>query len=127
MVERMYVGAFASFVAVCFTGFVLAPDKAGMLPHLLFFGHYAIFRYFVDNGARGAVAVALKLVYYNVCMALIYFYGGGWLLVNVPWNIPWWLLVLLAEVCFIVYELLFTRLAAWYIGRGRIKLLGRSW
>jgi hypothetical protein len=127
LVERMYLSAFLSFVIVCFTGFVIVPDKAGMLPYLLFFGHYGIFRYFVTNGVRGGAAIVLKLLYYNAGMALIHFFGGGWLIANIPWNMPWWLLVLLAEGVFAVYELLFTRLADWYMGKGRARLLGRVW
>jgi len=127
MAEHAYAGAFISFFAVGFVGFLIVPDNTGMIPYLLFFGHYGIFRYFVETAASGGALAVLKLVYYNICMALIYFFGGGFMLANIPWEIPWWLLLVLSEVVFIIYELIFTKIAQWYSDRGRSRLLGRSW
>ncbi len=126
MQERMFVSAFVSFGVVCFLGFILAPDKAGMIPYLVFFGHYGIFKYAVESGTRGATAITLKLVYYNLCMAVLYFFGGGYMLAPLP-DMPWWLLLILAEVIFIAYDFIFTKLSGWYYANIRSRLLGGSW
>jgi hypothetical protein len=123
MMERMFISAFISFFAVCFAGFILAPDKSGMVPYLVFFGHYGIFKYAVEASARGATAMTLKLVYYNVCMAVLYFFGGGYMLAPLP-EMPWWLLIILAEAVFLIYDFLFTRLSGWYYSNIRGKLIG---
>ena len=58
MLERMPFTAILSFFIVGFLGFLIVPDKSGMLPYLFFFGHYGIFKYFADGGRGGAAAVA---------------------------------------------------------------------
>lgn len=126
MLERRPLAAFVSFFIVAFLGFVLVPDKSGMLPYLFFFGHYGIFKYFADGGRGGAAAVVMKLVYFNVGAALIHFFGGGFLLAQISWNLPVWLLVILAEVVFLVYDWLFTKFSAWYYGNLRGRLLSKS-
>lgn len=124
MVERMFGLAFLSFGIVTFTGFVLVPDKAGMLPYLLFFGHYGIFKYFIDQGARGGTKLVAKLVYFNICAAAIYFFGGGFMLAHLPFTLPVWLLVVLAEAIFLLYDWLYTKMSEGYYNNVRPKLVG---
>ncbi len=124
MLEQRFGAAFLVFFIVTFTGFVLVPDKAGMLPYLLFFGHYGIFKYFVDANLRGGTKTVLKLVYFNVCAAMIYFFGGGFMLALLPWELPPWLLIVLSEGVFLLYDFLFSRLTAVYYSRLRNRLLG---
>ncbi|MDL2237444.1 hypothetical protein LJC56_06410 [Christensenellaceae bacterium OttesenSCG-928-K19] len=126
MLEQMYGSAFLAFGIVTFVGFILVPDKAGMLPYLLFFGHYGIFKYFADNNLHGGTKVALKLVYFNICAAAIYFFGGGFLLALLPWELPVWLLIVLAEAIFLLYDWLFGKLTTGYFANMRPRLTGGS-
>lgn len=123
MVERMSVAAIISFLVVLFLGFLIVPNKTGMLPYLFFFGHYAIFKYFVDGGRQGALSVVKKLVYFNIGAALIYFQTGGWMTEQFPFPVPWWGLVIAGELIFLLYDWLFTKVTQWYYGSVRNKLL----
>lgn len=127
MLEQMLGAALIVFAAVTFIGFIIVPDKAGMLPYLLFFGHYGIFKAIAEQNTSGGTLLTLKLVYYNVCIALIYFFGGGFMLALVPFELPFWLIILLGEVIFLVYDWLFSKLGAWYAAGVRGKLVGNSW
>lgn len=127
MMESMYIGAFLCFGAVVFLGYLILPDKAGMVPYIALFGHYGIFRFLIGRITGVGVAFILKLLYFNAGMAVIYFFGGGWLLENIPWNFSPIILILLTQVIYVVYEIVFGRLAQYYMEQGRVKLMGRSW
>ncbi len=124
MMEHRIIAAFVSFFAVLFVGFLIVPDKAGMLPFMFFFGHYGIFKFFVDDGLHGATNVVVKLVYFFVGMTLIYFFDGGFIISSIPFELPVWLLAVIGGAVFLVYEWLFTKLAGWYYQNARIRLLG---
>jgi hypothetical protein len=124
MVERMYGIAFLSFAAVLFCGFLIVPDKSGMLPYLLFFGHYGIFKYFIDENRRGAARAVLKLAYFCACMTALWFFGGGFLLASLPFELPVWAVWAPGAAIFLLYDWLLARLAAWYYANLRVRLLG---
>ncbi len=124
LMEHKTAAALISFAVVLFLGFLIVPDKSGMLPYMFFFGHYGIFKYFVDEGTSGATNIVLKLVYFLVGAALIYFFGGGFMLAEMPFTPPVWLLAIVASVIFLLFDWLFSKLAAWYYSSVRIKLLG---
>lgn len=123
MVERMTVAALVSFAVVLFVGFLIVPNKGGMLPYLFFFGHYGIFKYWVDADRGGALTMIKKLIYFNVGAVLIYFQTGGFLTEQFPIQLPWWGLLIGAEIIFFLYDWLFTKATQWYYGFVRNKLL----
>ncbi len=125
MMEHMPGAAFITFGVVTVVGFLIVPDKAGVLPYLFFFGHYGIFKYYVEGVTRGATTTVSKLVYFTLCAALIYFFGGGFLMATFPIELPLWLLIVAGEVIFLLYDWLLTKLAGWYLERARPALMGR--
>ncbi|MEA5002315.1 MAG: hypothetical protein VB081_02325 [Christensenella sp.] len=126
MMERMTVMAFVTFAVVLFLGFLIVPVKLGMLPYLFFFGHYGIFKFYVDGNQQGAGATIMKLIYFNVCAALMYFFTDGWMIAQIPFNIPWWGLVIAGELIFLLYDWLFSKASQWYYGALRARLVGSS-
>ena len=126
MMERKTAGAFISFIAVLLIGFLIVPVKLGMLPYLFFFGHYGIFKFYVDGSRQRAGALVMKLVYFNICAALMYFFTDGWLTALFPIQIPWWGLLIAGEFIFLLYDWLFTKVSQWYYGALRGRLVGGS-
>lgn len=123
MIERMTAAAIVSFIVVLFLGFLLVPNKTGMLPYLLFFGHYGIFKYFVDADRRSAAGMIKKLIYFNVGAVLIYFQTGDWITEQFPFAVPWWGLLIAGELIFLLYDWIFTKATQWYYASVRSKLL----
>ena len=122
MMERTTIGAFVSFLIVLFLGFVIVPVKVGMLPYLFFFGHYGIFKYFVDGNRGGAGALVMKLVYFNIGFALVYFFTDGWMTELLPMQLPWWGLLIAGEIIFLVYDWLLGKAAHGYFATLRNRL-----
>lgn len=127
MMESLYLSAFICFGAVSFLGYLILPDKAAMVPYISLFGHYGIFRFLIGRITGIGAAFVFKLLYFNAGMAVIYFFGGGWLLENIPWHFSAIVLVLLAQAVFIGYEIVFGKLANYYLEQGRVRLMGRTW
>ncbi|MEG2542798.1 MAG: hypothetical protein RSA64_06105 [Christensenellaceae bacterium] len=123
MMERSTLAALISFVAVLFIGFLIVPDKVGMFPYLFFFGHYGIFKYLIDESKSGLIGMVLKLVYFNIGFALIFFFTNGWMTELLPFAMPWWLVVILAEIIFVIYDFIFSKLANSYYAHARNRLV----
>ncbi len=123
-VERRLAACIVLFLCVTFAAFLLLPDNTGVFPYLFFFGHYGIFKYFVDQSRGRAAAWVLKYIYFNVGFFLIFFLTGGYMRALISVTLPSWLIILLAQVIFAVYDMIFTKLTSLYLTCFRSKLLG---
>ncbi len=123
MFEQMIGVAIIGFISVACIGYLILPDKSGILPYLLFFGHYGIFKYFIECGNGGFFAWVLKMLYFNVCMILIYFFDGGFLSIQFTENFTMWVAILVAQGSFILYDWLFGKLSVFYYAVLRNRLL----
>ena len=74
----------------------------------------------LENQASATVA---KLVYFNIGAVLIYFQTGGWMTEQFPFQVPWWALLIAAEFIFLLYDWIFTKVAGWYYGTLRNRLV----
>lgn len=123
VLEKRVGPAIVSFIVVAVIGFLIVPNKSGMLPYLFFFGHYGIFKYYIDEGMSGIAGMIVKLVYFNAGGALIYFFGGPFLFETLPFELAWWLMLIIAEVIFLLYDWLFTKVAMAYYSGVRNRLI----
>jgi hypothetical protein len=127
--------AFLMYVAVSLMGLLLMPGGlVFMLPYALFFGHYGIGKYYLEMRIKDKIIrYILKLLYYNVALALMY------LLVSVTVtgtldaldatvgtalaSLPIWALIPILEVAFVLYDYLFTKVVAYYFNNIRRFLM----
>ena len=117
--------ALLMFASVSLLSLLLMPNLLRVVPYLLFFGHYGIGKYYIQIGIKDkAVGYILKLLYYNAALALMYFLAREVLLQDVlNSGMALWLLVLLAEIAFIIYDYLFTKVTAYYFNNIRRLLM----
>ena len=95
-------------------GFFLLPDKGAALLYLAFLGLYPIVKSRIESLRRLPVEWVLKLVFFDLALTLFWFFLRGMFLPNPPvWledNI--FLLYLLGNVVFILYDVGLSRLIA---------------
>jgi hypothetical protein len=120
--------AFLMFAVVSLLSLLLLPDKLLVIPYVMFFGHYGIGKYYIETGIRDKIIrYIIKLLYYNVALVLIYivtlFVNTDVLSGVMYFNVPLYYLIPLAELAFVLYDFLFTKVTAYYFSHIRRSLM----
>lgn len=125
--EKRYMDAALSFAASALLSGFLFPTQAWIL-FMVFFGWYGIIREFIVTTLNRILSWGLLAVIFNSVLFAIYFlFSRLFSEILVPdfmKSFPLPLLILAAEVVFVLFELLFTACRDYYIKRIR-KLLYR--
>lgn len=104
------------YAAVCILAFLLSPDKTVPLWYAFLFGHYAIFKHWIERLSSPILRWGLKLAVCCGCMALLYLLFSAAFAAALPKLPVYWLLPSLGVV-FIVYDIAFSRLIGLYMRR----------
>ena len=113
--------AFLMFVADSLLSLLIMPDILRVVPYVLFFGHYGIGKYFIQTHVRDKIVnYILRLLYYNIALVLIYLLAKEVVFKDIlSSGVAFWLLVILAEIAFVIYDFLFAKVTAYYFNNIR--------
>lgn len=113
--------AFLMFAVVSLLSLLLLSDIIRVVPYILFFGHYGIGKYFIQTRFKDKIVqTVLKLLYFNVCVALIYVLASSVVENDVlASGLPLWALILIAEAVFVLYDWMFAKVASYYFNNIR--------
>lgn len=123
LVEDQPGAAMLMFVAVGGLALLIVPNLLLVLPYVLLFGHYGIGKYFIEKIRDKVTAFVLKLVYFDVFLALTYFLVFDQLAGEVLKNLPVWALIALSQVAFVIYDFLYSKLTVFYVKVIRKRLM----
>lgn len=70
------------FVAAVLLGFVLIPNKLGVLPYMAFFGYYGILKFYIEKLHKPAAQIAVKVAAFAVIMLAVLNISSSLLLGN---------------------------------------------
>jgi uncharacterized membrane protein (GlpM family) len=117
--------AVVMYIGVSLMSLLLMPNILRVLPYVLFFGHYGIGKYYIQSRIKDKVAAyIIKLIYYNVAVALVYLLAQQIIFEDVlDSGIAFWLFVVLAEVAFVIYDFLFDKVTTFYFNNLRRMLM----
>lgn len=117
--------AWLMFAAVSALSLLLMPDIVRVVPYVLFFGHYGINKYYIETRIRDKVmGYILKLLYYNAALILLYLLARSIIEQDIlDLNIPFWIVIVLAEAAFVLYDFLFTKVTSYYFNNIRRLLM----
>ncbi len=117
--------AILMFIGVSLMSLLLMPNILRVLPYVFFFGHYGIGKYYIQTRIKDKVAgYIIKLIYYNVAVALIYLLAKQIIFEDIlDSGIAFWLFVVLAEVAFVIYDFLFDKVTSFYFNNLRRLLM----
>lgn len=104
------------YIAVCLLALLLSPDKTMPLWYALLFGHYAIFKHWIEALSAMVLRCILKLAVCYGCMGLLYLLFSAAFLEALPRISIYWLVPVLGVV-FILYDIAFSRLIGLYMRR----------
>lgn len=108
------------YFASLLLAFVLVPNKIGIVPYAIFFGIYAIVKYYIEKTKRlhQVVEVLLKLVFSNLMFALGFLAFGAAFTgaIQIP-DVAFPFLVAGAQVFFLAYDYILTLVIGFYMKR----------
>ncbi len=102
----------AIYFSVCVLSMLMAGNIYGIVPYVLFFGHYPIFKYLIEKGRKAVAEVLLKLAVFNISGFLWYLLFKGVFISTLPVqfiNNSGLLLGFIAalQVIFLIYDYMF--------------------
>ena len=104
-------------------GALIVPGVISVLPYVLLFGHYGIGKYFFEKIDNRVVSYVCKLLYWNVCLALIYFLAFDVLIQGTFANMALWLLIALGQVAFVAFDYIYSKTMLFYARVIRRRLM----
>lgn len=115
VIETKPLGGLLLVLGGCILGFLLIPNKLGILPYAFFFGIYPIGKYYAEKPRRAAVQLSIKIACFLVIFvsAFLFFKGLFFGSIQLPDHSPW---ILLAGgvVMFVLYDYILTLFIRFY-------------
>lgn len=109
---------FLCWAGVSVLAFLLLPGKFCALIYAALFGLYPMVKAIIERLHRIAAEYLLKLLFFNAAFTLIYLLMSTAVLNSLPRQLGvTWLLYLVANIVFIIYDFGFTKLIGVYIAR----------
>lgn len=111
------------YIATVMLSFVLVPNKAALIPYTIFFGIYAVIKYYIENYLKKFPQLAqiiLKLVFFNLMFVLGFIFFGSIIVgaLHVPdMSLP--IILIGAQIFFLAYDYILTLLIGFYMKRVR--------
>lgn len=124
--------AMVTYVAVAFVSMLIVPSKEVGLLFTMFLGYYPIVKSLFEKAKAGFVQWGLKIGLFNVAVVLYYFatiklISSAELLSEADeiGKYGLWILLVFANVVFVIYDIALTRVISMYINWFRKKYLRR--
>lgn len=106
------------YIASCILGFILTFNKVEIISYICFFGIYSIIKHYIETKVlNGYISYAVKIASFNILILLTYLTAR--LFINFPLQ---WLMILSAQVLFLIYDYAFTTFINVYINSIKPKL-----
>ncbi len=114
MVERDLRYSVLTYIASLVLSVLIVPSLPYLLPYMLLFGHYGIGKYYIEKIDNKLVSYLLKDLYFTVFLTVCYFAAGGILFTGILSGIDYWIILLISQIVFPVYDYLMSLLLDMY-------------
>ncbi|NLV35998.1 MAG: hypothetical protein GXY17_04905 [Clostridiaceae bacterium] len=114
------------YVGTSILGLIIMPNKLGIVPYALFFGAYGIAKYYIEKLDKIMIEYIIKLVYFNICLGIAALTIRELFGYSLPVKLPWWLVIVILELVFMVYDFVYSLFINYYRRRIKPKLNWRK-
>jgi len=109
----------AVYFAATLLNILITGNIIGVVPFVFFFGHYPVFKYFIEKGRKAAGELMLKLAVFNMSILLWYFLFKSLFITVLParfmgGSILTAVFIIAMQAVFLVYDYVFSRLLFYY-------------
>ncbi|WP_069650056.1 hypothetical protein [Caloranaerobacter ferrireducens] len=103
-----------TYGAVSILGFIVIPNKLIMIPYVIYFGYYGIIKYYIEKINNILVEWVIKIVLFNLFVYVTYIITVNLFVSNLYIKLPIWLILLLLQVLFIIYDICYSLAINYY-------------
>ena len=108
------------YFASVILAFILVPNVAGLIPYTIFFGIYAMIKYYIENLKKFSqpVEIIIKLLFCNLMFVLGFIFFGTVFTgaIQIP-NVALPIILIGAQVFFLAYDYILTLVIGFYLKR----------
>jgi hypothetical protein len=122
IIETGIVSGWIFYGATGLLALLLLPDKTGVVPYVIFFGLYGIIKYYIEKLGKLVPEIILKLVFFNACFFAAVYLIKSFFMMEIKVQLPWWALILIFEVIFLVYDYVYSLFIDYFRKKIRPKL-----
>lgn len=112
--SNVQVGIFV-YIASSIIGFFLVPLDI-MIPFILYFGIYGLVKFYIEKLRNMPLEILLKLSFSNIMLILGYILFTKFI-APINLNIPIWILIILAQIAFLIFDYALTLIITFYISK----------
>lgn len=112
--SNVRVGIFV-YIASSIIGFFLVPLDI-MIPFILYFGIYGLVKFYIEKLRNMPLEILLKLLFSNIMLILGYILYTKFI-APINLNIPIWILIILAQIAFLIFDYALTLIITFYISK----------
>ena len=112
--SNVRVGIFV-YIASSIIGFFLVPLDI-MIPFILYFGIYGLVKFYIEKLRNIPLEILLKLSFSNIMLILGYILFTKFI-APINLNIPIWILIILAQIAFLIFDYALTLIITFYISK----------
>jgi len=102
------------YFASCILSFIIVPEKLELAVYIIFFGIYAIVKYYIEKLNNLAVEYVLKYVYFNAVLIISYVAVKFIFIRSLNLKYPWIVIILALEVAFLIFDYVYTLFIQYY-------------
>lgn len=106
---------FLVYISSTLLGFFFIPTNL-LIMYGLFFGVYGIVKYYIEKLNKLSIEIILKLIFFNIILSLA-FVTFKTLIGGALSSLPIWLLFLLAQPIFLIFDYALTLIISFYLDR----------
>ncbi|MGI6778322.1 MAG: hypothetical protein ACOX7R_10015 [Acetivibrionales bacterium] len=110
---------FFFYFAALILALAVIPDKIGLIPFAIFFGIYGLVKFYIEKLNRIIVEYILKVVFFNICLAIGIIFIKEFFLGSISIKVPLWAIIAALEIAFIVYDCVYSLIIQYYKSRIR--------
>lgn len=112
--SNVRVGIFV-YIASSIIGFFLVPLDI-IIPYILYFGIYGLVKFYIEKLRNIPLEILLKLSFSNIMLILGYILFTKFI-APINLNIPIWILIILAQIAFLIFDYALTLIITFYISK----------
>lgn len=120
VIEYNAATAWLFYIASVLLSALLVPNKGGLIPYVIFFGVYAIIKYWIEKSKKLSrpLEIILKLLFCNAMIGLGYvFFAAAFTgAIRLP-DAAWPILLAGAQLFFLAYDYVLTLVIGFYLKR----------
>lgn len=122
IIEDSVKSAIVVFLSSSILSFIIIPNKMTVIPYMVFFGYYAIFKSIIERINKIFIELLIKLLLFNLSTYIVYSVISKAILGEIIIKLPVWVLFLLMQLAFIIYDYSFSLGIYFYRNKIRSKI-----